>query len=108
MMRKASHEASALALERHTAAGRVATHEDQILAVLKAFPSGLTAGEVYDRLVSQSPSIHYQDNVVEVRRRLDGLHKRGNAEQGDAAVARGGRAKATVWYPSNPLQPKLL
>ena len=107
-MREAAREASARALERHTAAGRVATHEDQILAVLKAFPSGLTAGEVYDRLVSQSPSIRYQDNGVEVRRRRDGLHKRGKAEQGDTAVARGGRAKATVWYPSNPLQPKLL
>ena len=107
-MREAAREASALALERHTAAGRVATHEDQILAVLKAYPSGLTAGEVYDRLVSQSPSIHYQDNVVEVRRRLDGLHKQNLVEQGDAAVARGGRAKATVWFPVNPMQPKLL
>ena len=105
-MRKASREASALALERHTAAGRVETHEEQVLAVLRAYPSGLTAGEVYDRLVSQN--VRYKDNVVEVRRRLDGLHKRGKAEQGDAAVARGGRAKATVWYPSNPLQPKLL
>ena len=107
-MREAAREASALALERHTAAGRVATHEEQVLAVLRAYPSGLTAGEIYDRLVSQSPSIRFQDNVVEVRRRLDGLHKSGKAEQGDAAVARGGRAKATIWHAVNQLQPKLL
>jgi len=105
-MRKASRDASALALERHTAAGRVATHEDQVLAVLKADPSGQTAGEVYDRLIAQG--VRYKDNVVEVRRRLDGLRKRNLVEQGDAAVARGGRAKATVWFPVNPMQPKLL
>ena len=105
-MREAAREASALALERHTAAGRVETHEEQVLAVLRAYPSGLTAGEVYDRLVAQN--VRYKDNVVEVRRRLDGLHKQKLVEQGDAAGARGGRAKATVWYPANPLQPKLL
>ena len=105
-MREAAREASALALERHTAAGRVATHEEQVLVVLQAYPSGLTAGEIYDRLVSQG--IRFQDNVVEVRRRLDGLHKSGKAEQGDAAVARGGRAKATIWHAVNQLQPKLL
>ena len=104
-MTDAAREASRLALERHTAAGRVETHEAQVLAVLLAHPAGLTAGEVYDRLVSQG--IRFQDNVVEVRRRLDGLHKNERVEQGDSAVARGGRAKATVWFPTNPLQPKL-
>jgi Fe2+ or Zn2+ uptake regulation protein len=105
-MTDAAREASRLALERHTAAGRVETHEEQILAVLQAHPTGRTAGEVYDRLVAQG--VRYQDNVVEVRRRLDGLHKQKLVEQGDAAVARGGRAKATVWFPVNPMQPKLL
>ena len=104
-MTDAAREASRLALERHTAAGRVATHEEQVLAVLQAYPSGLTAGEVYDRLVAQG--VRYQDNVVEVRRRLVGLHKNERVEQGDTAVARGRRAKATVWLPTNPLQPKL-
>jgi Fe2+ or Zn2+ uptake regulation protein len=106
MRREAAREASRLARERHVASGKVETHGQQVFATLKAYPSGLTAGEIYDRLNTQG--VHFRDNVVEVRRRLDDLHKRGLVEQGESAIARGGRAKATVWFPADPLQPKLL
>lgn len=77
---------SYLAEERHTRSGNRATNAEQVHGALLSMP-GAVASEIAERTGL---------DVVEVRRRLDDLHKTGRAYQG-RATKRTGRAQVT-WY----------
>lgn len=87
---------SAYAEATHTLSGKRASNAERVLRAVEGNP-----GAVASELVSPSGL-----DVVEVRRRLDDLHKLGLAVQG-AISRRAGRAQVT-WWPVSMEQGRLM
>lgn len=88
----ASHRAdpstSYLAEERHTRSGQRATNAGRVADALRSMP-GAVASEL-----AECTGL----DVVEVRRRLDDLHKAGRVVQGAAKRRHAGHPAQVTWY----------
>lgn len=78
---------SYLAEEQHTRSGRRATNTEAVATALRSMP-GAVASELAERTGL---------DVVEVRRRLDDLHKAGRVAQGKAKRRHAGHPAQVTW-----------